>query len=380
MQLGIIKGLFAFFSQKMSILTEFPVAAYPKERVIYIDGGIIDLTKEINARKVPFLNLFALKQVTLIVNAFIQVCKWVVADRGEPKVVLCFNAFPYVALPVLWAAKIFKFKTICILADLPIEVLERGFLGRIARRVEVASTKRSIRRFDGLVVLNEHAVVEYALGSNYIVIDGGFDLEDLKYGDRSAPKGSGECLRVVYSGAIIEYNGIINLLEAAKKVKNNKFKLEIYGDGPLVQHVNDICKEDPRISYMGIRSNSEIMKIQQNAALLVNPRPVGEAVSKFTFPSKVIEYMLSGTPVITTKLNGLTDEYLRHMFVFEDETPERMAQAIDSILSRDKADLRQKAILAREFVIKEKNWPTQSKKIIRFIKRIVDEREQKSWS
>lgn len=377
MQMGIIKELYGLYNKRMSILTEYPVAAYPREKIIYIDGEIFELAEGITARKVPFLNFFILKQITLIINAFFQICKWAAADRNEPKVVLCFNAFPYVALPVQWAAKLFRLKTICILADPPIEVLNRGLLGRIAKKIEDISTKSSIKRFDGLVVLNEYAVMEYAPASRYIVVDGGFDLEDLeKEGcdDQWNAMGSDDCFRIVYSGAIIQYNGIKQLLEAFKMVKYPRCRLEIYGDGPLVQYVKDSCKDDLRIRYMGNRRNSEIMKIQQEADLLVNPRQVDEPISKFTFPSKIIEYMLSGTPIITTKLNALTDEYLQHMFVFEDDTPEIIAQAIDSILSRDKNELRQKATLAREFVIKEKNWKVQSNKIIGFVEKIVNEK------
>jgi len=377
MQMGIIKELFRFYNEKMSILTEYPVAAYPREKVIYMDDRIIELTKGITARRVPFLNFFILKQTTLIINAFFQICKWAIVNRNEPKVVLCFNAFPYVALPIQWAANLFKFKTICILADPPIEVLNRGFLGRIAKKIEDDSTRCSINKFDGLVVLNEHAALEYAPASKYIVVDGGFDLEDLEKvecGGQWKAMESDECFRVVYSGAIIEYNGIKNLLEVSKKINNTRFRLEIYGDGPLVQYVKDRCEDDPRISYMGNKPNVEIMQIQQKAALLVNPRHIDEPISKFTFPSKIIEYMLSGTPIITTKLNGLTDEYLNYMFVFEDEEPESMARTIDNILNKDKNELIQKATLAREFVIKEKNWKVQSNRIIVFVDKIVNEK------
>ena len=377
MQIGIIKALFSYYQDRLSVLSQFPVAAWPRSKVLYVGSGVIALTSGISARSVPFINVFVLKQVALIVSSFLQICEWAITFRHETKVVLCYNAFPYVALPVQWAAKLFKFKTICIFADPPIETLNRGFMGRIAKNVEDASTRRSIKRFDGLVAVNKHAVMEYAPGSRYIIVDGGFDLNDLKRvecGCQRSAMESDDCFRAVYSGAVIEYNGIKILLEAAKKVKNPRFRLEIYGDGPLVQYVKDSCEDDPRISYMGNKPNSEMMEIQQNASLLVNPRPVDEPISKFTFPSKIIEYMLSGTPTITTKLNGLTEEYLKHMFVFEDEAPVSMAQAIDSLMNEESTDLIQKATLAREFVIREKNWCVQSDKIVGFLETIVNEK------
>lgn len=375
MQIGLIKGLIKYFLENVSILTERPIAAFPREKTIYIKGGNIELKEKIFATKVPFINIFILKQLSLIINAFLLIKKWVKKYKREEKAIICYNAYPYIALPVLWAAKLFNIKVICILADPPLDGIKHGILGRVAKVIEDRSTKRSIRKFDGLIVLNENAIIEYAQDSKYIVVDGGFEIEDtpntpcggqwIDHSNEDAP------LKVIFSGAIIEYNGVLNLIEAAKLVRNPRFRLEIYGSGPLVSYIEKESKEDKRINYMGIVPNTEMMKIQRQAALLVNPRPTNDPISKVTFPSKMIEYLISGTPVVTTKLNGFTEDYLKHMFIFLDETPQAMADTIDDILSRDPNDLIKKSTDAREFIKEYKNWGVQSKKIIGFIETII---------
>ncbi len=374
MQMGIIKGLKKHFGANLSILTERPIASFPRENVLYINYGIIELTKNIIAKKVPFINIFILKQLSQIFSAFFLICEWIKNNKDEQKVIICFNAFPYIAIPVLWAAKLFNVKSICILADPPIDSVSRGFLGKIAKLIEDKSTKKSIKKFDGLVVLNKNMIAEYAPHSKYIVVDGGFDLEETPHtpcGGQWVNLSSEEPLKVVFSGALIEYNGIVNLIEAAKLVKNPRFVLEIYGSGPLENYVKKISEEESRIIYKGKVSNTEMMKIQQNSALLVNPRPVRDPISMNTFPSKMIEYLVSGTPVVTTKLNGFTEDYFDHMFVFEDESPESMADTIDYILALDRNELIKKATNARQFILKNKNWDVQTDKIIEFMNSLI---------
>jgi glycosyltransferase involved in cell wall biosynthesis len=373
MQLGLIKALRNQLNTDISIITEYPIASYPRENVLRIEGGTIKLTDDIVAEKVPFINVFVFKQMTKIINALRLIRIWAKTNKNEEKVIICFNAFPDIALPALIVAKLMRIKnirTVSLLADLPIDVVKRGLISNVARKVEEFATKICIKRFDGLVVLNKNAITEFAPKSNYIVVDGGFDKDDTPNspcGGQWNHLSEDEPLRVVFSGAVVKYNGIVNLIEAAKLVKNPRFRLEIYGNGELADYILQNSKVDDRIKYMGTVTNTEMIKIQQEAALLVNPRPVNDSVSRVTFPSKMIEYLLSGTPVVTTKLNGFTEDYLNHMFVFKSETHHDMANTIDCILNADKKELIRKASSAREFILNNKNWDEQTKKVIDFL-------------
>ena len=102
--------------------------------------------------------------------------------------------------------------------------------------------------------------------------------------------------------------------------------------------------------------------------LLVNPRPTNEEYTKYSFPSKNMEYMASGTPVLTTHLPGMPKEYNEYVFLLDEETEAGVAYALDSIFSRSTEELHQKGLAAKEFVMKEKNNVVQASKVLAKIK------------
>ena len=53
----------------------------------------------------------------------------------------------------------------------------------------------------------------------------------------------------------------------------------------------------------------------RRADVLVNPRPNEGEYTKYSFPSKNIEYLLSGNPVVGYMLSGMPEDYRR--FVYE---------------------------------------------------------------
>lgn len=373
MQMGILRGL-QNEHPDISILSEIPIAAFPKEKKIVIGRKKIPLNNCMEAITVPFVNIFIAKQLTMIVFSFLELLKWTVKNLREKKVIITFNAFPYISLPTVLISKMFNIKTICIFADPPIEVVDRKGISKIIKEIEKKSTERNIKKYDGIVTLNTKAMEKYAKHTRYVLVDGGFDSLDIPQKNAGGQWNTfkeGDIIDLVFSGGLYEYNGIKNLIDAFKIISNDKIRLNIYGEGPLRDFVSSASEIDERIIYHGNVSNEEILSIQQKAGILINPRAVDELVSLYTFPSKMIEYMLSGTPVITTRLNGLTQDYLSNLFVLNDDSIKGIAKGIEEVISMRKDSLIEIGTNAREFIIHNKNWGTQSKKIYNFIKEIV---------
>ena len=105
------------------------------------------------------------------------------------------------------------------------------------------------------------------------------------------------------------------------------------------------------------------------ATLLVNPRPTHEEFVKYSFPSKTMEYMASGTPVLTTKLPGMPKEYYEYVDFIHSETPDGVAQALKQVLSLTDETLFEKGCRAREFVLKHKNNVVQARKILKMLEK-----------
>ena len=110
--------------------------------------------------------------------------------------------------------------------------------------------------------------------------------------------------------------------------------------------------------------NSQIVEKEQEAALLVNPRPTHEEFVKYSFPSKTMEYMASGTPVLTTRLPGMPKEYYPYVDFIEEESADGIAAALRKVLATSDEELFAKGNAARQFVLEGRNNVVQAEKLL----------------
>jgi glycosyltransferase involved in cell wall biosynthesis len=168
----------------------------------------------------------------------------------------------------------------------------------------------------------------------------------------------------MYTGAVSKQFGLQNLVEGFLKSGCSNCELHIYGNGDYVNDLKELCKIHDNIKYFGVVPNEELVKKQQEATFLVNPRPVGGEYTKYSFPSKNIEYMISGVPMITTKLPCITSEYDPFVFYFVDDTVDGIATTIREMATMDRDEARQRGELARGFVSRTMNNREQMRKIL----------------
>ena len=110
--------------------------------------------------------------------------------------------------------------------------------------------------------------------------------------------------------------------------------------------------------------SGHVVEKEMDATLLVNPRPTDEEYVKYSFPSKTMEYMASGTPVLTTRLPGMPAEYYPYVDFIDEETPEGIARALKRVLSRSEGELFSRGMDARAFILKTRNNLVQAEKIL----------------
>ena len=80
-----------------------------------------------------------------------------------------------------------------------------------------------------------------------------------------------------------------------------------------------------------------------------------------------MEYMASGTPLLTTKLAGMPAEYYPYVYLIEEETACGIASALTNILNKPLDERNKKGLAAREFVLKSKSNTAQAKRLIEFL-------------
>ena len=262
------------------------------------------------------------------------------------------------ALSAMLAARLRGKPCIGIVTDLPDMLGGSRFSKELANFV--------IRHCTGYVLLTE-AMNDYLnkKGKPYVILEG---HADITMADRVPSMDKKTAPRACfYAGGVSRQYGLSNLVEGFQKANVPNAQLHIYGPGDYVKQLQQIAAEDDRIYYGGMLLNTEIVDKEQEATLLVNPRPTDEEYVKYSFPSKTMEYMASGTPVLTTVLPGMPKEYHPYVYLLEDETSDGIARMLTEVLSHSEEALFQKGTEARRFVLEEKNNVIQARKILEML-------------
>lgn len=173
---------------------------------------------------------------------------------------------------------------------------------------------------------------------------------------------------ILYAGGLHERYGLKMLTDAFMSLLDINYRLIIYGSGPFVEELKKDMKKDSRIEYRGVAPNEEVMKAEYAASVLVNPRPTKEDFTKYSFPSKNIEYMSTGRPLLTTKLPGMPEEYYPYVYMFETESLDGYRKTLKEVLEKDYDELAQKGREAQSWVLKNKNNVVQTRRIIELYK------------
>ena len=230
-------------------------------------------------------------------------------------------------------------------------------------RMVLSMLVKANKRYDGYLFLTE-AMNDVVNKKNkpYVVVEG---LTDLKMSEvHNDIEQKYKTPTILYAGGLHREYGIEWLVDAFQKVEKPNVELHIYGYGNFEKELIERTKIDSRIKYLGTKSNKEIVEEQMKAHLLVNPRPTDAEFVKYSFPSKVMECMVSGTPLLTTCLPGMPKDYYPYVYLIKEETIDCLQKTISKLLQLPPEELHQKGNNAKRFVLENKNNKKQAEKLL----------------
>lgn len=361
MQLNVLRGLNQYKDVELSVISTLSIASFPKDK-LYQKCTKSQLDTNLYAIQVPFINVPILKQVSQTFSIFVFTFVHLLSNKDS--VIFSFNIFPQQGIALYLNSLVFKCRTVTLLADLPIDdVVNRNFLWKFLRSIFDSLTKKLINKVDNLIVLNRNVIAYYSYKKRFIVIDGAINKDDLIINEVFIEK---KVKNVVYSGALVEYNGIRELIESFIGLENG-ITLDIYGNGYLQEEVKNHSDNNKNIFYHGSVSNEEMRQIQKNAWLLINPRNSNNLITKLTFPSKLLEYMASGTAVVSTIVPGMDQIYFSLLYILESNNPEDIRQMIMKLNDLSEQELYIKGDQAKDYVLKHRTWDVVNKEIYKFV-------------
>lgn len=319
----------------------------------------------INYYSVPFINYTGIKSII----AELQVkkrLKKLICKNTEDTVIVTDPLLLEATVPALKVGKKLGVPVIGFLTDLPDfadECDEQGFFKTILYKEYNKKSKKCLAEFDKYIFLTE-AMNDAVNKQNrpWLLME---CLVDISAVDCKKAKKSTERPSVMYAGKLHRQFGLDILAKAIEKVKSD-CRFDIYGDGNYRKELEEIAKNKENVFIHGIVPVTEVMEAESNSTLLINPRPSEGEFTKYSFPSKTAEYMLSGTPVLMFKLPGIPDEYDNYLNYPKNETGEALALEIERLLELGTETLTEKGYIAKQFIIENKNNTIQADRFIEF--------------
>ena len=351
-------------SQEVKILNAPHVGSFPPYyKTPFVPGY---KSEEEHVHSISYFNVSYLKRWDIKRRMRHEMLRWCENTKGE-KMIFFYNFMALTVLPEL--KRKFKDVKACVLVtDLPEYMAADNYLltrmnGKISS-VFSSDDKSHFDFVDGYVLLAPAMRERLPMADKpWIQVEGIYNPEDDK---ESVTKLQDKI--ILYTGNLGKRYGIVELLEAFHRIKSNEYRLWICGTGDGLEDVKQYEKIDTRINYLGTFPRSEVIKMQKQATLLVNPRHSSDAYTIYSFPSKTMEYMASGTPTLMSHLKSIPKEYDSHLFYFDDESIDGFSKRIVEVCEKTPVELAEFGAKASQFIMQYKTPCPQVEKIVSFMR------------
>lgn len=312
-----------------------------------------------------FVNLLVLKHLSRLFQLFVRARQDVLTQK--PDVVFIHGV--HSPLLIFGAYLVRKgFCVVPVLTDPPGVMLPTDtFLARALKHLDSALVRGLLSKSTGVISLSDDLAHQLGKGLPKLVFPG-ITNNDLP--EQLLPKLTSASLNaapeVIYAGTISASYGVRQLIEAARLLPQVRFSL--YGSGDLIDEI--ISTQLPNVILHGFVPHEDMLSRLKDATLLVNCRPSDDHVAAMSFPSKLIEYAVSGVPVLTTLLPSIPLNLRDAFFYVGEETGQGFANAIMEALSTSPADLKAQGNKARGLVVKNYSKTAIGAAVFDFIRSI----------
>lgn len=311
----------------------------------------------INFNHLKVVNIFLLKHVFYFVESVIISFR---KFKKHKNIYLVCDVLNISAVAgVLLISKMFNIKSTGIVTDLPSHLVSNKKFNHRVNEFLISS-------FDSYIFLTEHMnKLINCKQKPYLIMEGLVDVKLQNKENVFSDKNSE--ITIMYAGGLERRYGIEYLVKGFIKASIPNSRLELYGSGDYAIELKRISEEYQNIYFYGVVKNEEVIEKEIKAHLLVNPRFTNMGYTKYSFPSKNLEYMSVGTPLLTTPLEGMPKEYFNFVYLINEETVDGLSNALKHIFNKPLKTLHEKGFYAKMFVLNNKNNNQQAKRIIELL-------------
>ncbi len=320
--------------------------AYRDYRFTGFEAG----SSEENIEYVSFNNVWGYRNISRATALKKRVKEFLTKSSGSPKAIVIYSAHTPLLEAAVYAKRIDPEVHIHMIVP---DLHQYMNLSKSAHPVYDFFKKLDIKKFnklnrhvDSYMLLTQHMADKLDVGRRpYIVVEAVVDDVPEVLGN-GHPRGK----RIAYAGLLAESYGVKRLMEAFALIDDPEVTLELCGDGELRAYIEKQAQEDKRIHYHGQVAAEKANEILMNADVLVNPRINDSEYTRYSFPSKNVEYLLTGNCVVAYMLDGIPRVYRDFLCVPNDDSASSLSAIIEHALQTGERANRTKSIGLKDYL------------------------------
>ena len=354
------------------IVSQRPLRLFPRSRTIYVPATRHELESGLSVRMVPFINLPVLRPLSVGITVCFELRRWSEASRSARRAVLTYNLTEPPGLLTLIGARLAGAVAIASVNDIfvPGETVADSW----SRRVDFWLQRRLIKRFDGLSAPTRRIRETFAPEVPWVRNEGGVSENVARRfeGPASPREATPERpFTIVFAGSLTDINGVPELVAGFARLAGSGYRLIVAGRGPEEGLIRRAAERDSRIEFRGYLSEDAVLSLYAEADLLLNLRITVRVNTDYFFPSKLIEFLATGVPVLSTSTGHVKDEFGDVLFLLEQETPDALAARLSDLASMDARDRWCIGAAARRQVLDSHRWSVQGCRLATFIGQVA---------
>lgn len=362
LQNALLEGFYAH-NPELKIISSWGITPYPKVKKIFFKRQELSYEgKKGNYTYVGALNLPMLNLLSRFIRTRRELKKKL--SKQEENAVVIYEVHTPFLLAVATLRKQIQ-KTCVIVPDLP-EFMSTGGskLHRLLKRIDQWLINKCLRKMDSYALLSEPMQERLPMeNKKWTLMEGIFQPLG-----KEVPVKKETFKTIMYTGGVYHRRGLEILLDAFALIPDDSYRLWIRGNGSMEEEIKERAKKDSRIIYFEPMSREDLLKLERQATIMINPTPPSQEFTRFFFPSKTMEYLASGTPTMMYRLGCMPKEYDEHVFYVDDERVETLRDKLIEICEKPQTELNAFGAKARNFILTEKTPFIQCGKIVDLLK------------
>jgi glycosyltransferase involved in cell wall biosynthesis len=154
-----------------------------------------------------------------------------------------------------------------------------------------------------------------------------------------------------FSGALYERYGVESMIHAYLQLNPKNIDLLIAGFGPISQRIEQLSQQHRQIKFLGLLNPTLTRKYQAGAYVNLNPRALDNRLDQVAIPSKVLDYISSGAPTLTSRHPWIESQFGENINYIDDTSVDGIRIAFKRFLLADYGLVQTKAIKAKQIAL-----------------------------